>query len=308
MFVHSKSDLISLDPNEEDAVKQVDIIPTLSTILGIPIPYSNLGSLVINSVPVKVKNEHSVPDWHPVLFALWSNVQQMTEYIKKYSVTSEIFKPDRLQTMYEKFGTLQTQIHTIHHEDDFKSFVKDAKAYMVLLRRMCEEVWVQFDSFLMSRGLVLIFVTISLVYMIINGIPIKQFPAIFGSSFLPCSFIAILTAACISGVCFYTELVENLLSTIMFSTGMMSILMLAILVVQNWESIAIHWYDLSKRRTVIDLVFRISFLFSWCGLLSNSYIVEEGYVVLFLLITTTFLIILDSNNPVSLIPYFRFSL
>lgn len=301
MFIHSKSQLIATEDNiSNTTIKQVDLVPTLATILGIPIPYSNLGSVVINSLPINNKTQTLFPHWQTVLFAVWSNVQQMTNYIKKYAIITETFSQDRLQTLYERFALLNARVRTVGSENEFNVFVKDAKEYMIMLRQMCEEVWIQFDSFSMSRGLLLIFISIFLVYMIVSGIPSSQLPQIFMSSFLPCSYIALFIATLISCICFYLGLVENLLSTIFFSTGIASVVMLAVLVVQNWDVIAIHWYDLSRNKTNMDLIFRFVFLLSWCGLLSNSFIVEEGYVSLFLLVTTLLIVIYQNHKQVSI--------
>lgn len=271
-------------------------MPTLATILGVPIPYSNLGSLVINSLPTNNKTLLDFHEWQVVLFSIWSNVQQMTHYIKEYAITTETFSVERLQNLYEKYALLNARVRTINSEEEFKVFVGDAKEYTTMLRVMCEEVWIQFDSFSMSRGLVLIFISIFLVYMVITGIPSTQLPQIFMSSFLSCSYVALIAATIISVGCSYANLVENLMSTIFFLTGIVSVFMLAVLVIQNWDVIAIHWYDLSKYRTITDFICRLVFLLSWCGLLSNSYIVEEGSVLLYLLLTLLFVMFYEHTG------------
>ncbi|KAK4885469.1 hypothetical protein RN001_001740 [Aquatica leii] len=296
MFVYSKG---SLNPTDEtfdsDIIKQIDLVPTLAIILGIPIPHSNLGSLVVDALPTPNNIILSVENWYFDLFAVWSNVQQMTKYIKDYAITSETFSQEKLQILYEQFELLNARVHTVSNINSYKVFIKETKEYKRMLRKMCEEVWIQFDSFSMSRGLILSFMTIFLVYMIVAGIPNSQLPDIIKSSFLPCSYAALLFACGISIVCFYFSLVDTLSVTIYFGTGLVSVFMLSVLVIQNWESISIHWFDLSTKRSTIDLLLRLIFLFSWCGLLSNSYIVEEGNASMFLLFTTILLIVYDCN-------------
>lgn len=261
------------------STKQVDLVPTLSVILGVPIPFSNLGTLILDALPV-VKNE-----WETLLFSLWANVQQMVAYIKEYSATTNSFRPELLDKMQERYSVLHVRVLTISSEADFERFAEDSKEFLVSLRQMCEEVWVQFDSFSISRGLLLLFLTIFFVYMIIDGIPSERLPEIFMTSFLLCSYTAVLIAVGISCVLYYFEVVDDLLLNIYFSTGLMSLFMLIMLVIQNWEVIALHWYERSKRNRIPNLILRLILIFNICGVFSNSYIIEEAYVFLFLLIT-----------------------
>ncbi|KAB0804314.1 hypothetical protein PPYR_01284 [Photinus pyralis] len=295
MFVHSKLKLVSTEHSfDNETIKQIDFVPTLCTILGIPIPYSNLGSLIMDALPI---SNTALPfsQWQIDLFAAWSNIQQMTTYIKQYATISETFSQEKLQKLYEKFALLNARVRTVSSEDAYKVFMRHAKDYKILMRQMCEEVWIQFDSFSMSRGLVLTFMAVFLIYMVVSGIPASQLPEIFTSSFIPCSYIMLFIAAVIASGCFYYNLSDNLLPTVYFTTGLVSIFMLAVLVIQNWEAISTHWYNLSKNRSVVDLLYRLIFLLSWCGLLSNSYIVEEGNLAMFLLISVTCLIVCNSG-------------
>ncbi|KAF5301332.1 hypothetical protein FQA39_LY10730 [Lamprigera yunnana] len=295
MFVHSRRNLVPQTSGlNADSIKQIDLVPTLAIILGIPIPYSNLGSLVLDALPVVNNTVFEYPKWQIELFSTWSNVQQMTSFIKDYATASQTFSEEKLLNLYEKFAVLNNYVFTITNETSSKSFIENAKEYKFLLRKMCEEVWIQFDSFSMCRGLVLSFLTIFLVYVTITGIPNDQLSEIFNSSFLPCSYAMLVFATITSIICFYLNLVSNLFATVYFFTGVVSIFMLSFLVIQNWELISIHWYNGSMKRSVPDLLSRLIFLLSWCGLLSNSYIVEEGVVSVFLLITTLALVTFDN--------------
>lgn len=274
-----------------NSIKQVDFVPTLSVILGVPIPFSNLGAVVLDALPVRSKNE-----WKTIIFSLWANVQQVVTYIKEYSAMTGIFKADDVEKVQEKYAVLYARVHTISSERDFEQFAEDAKVFLTNLRKMCEEVWVQFDSFSISRGLLLLFLSIFFVYIIIDGIPSERLPEIFMTSFLVCSYVALLIAVAISCILYYFGVVDDLLLNVYFSTGLMSLFMLVMLIIQNWEVIALHWYDRSNKNRIPNLIFRIILIFSICGVFSNSYIIEESYVLLFLLVTTIFF----SNYSVNL--------
>lgn len=279
MFLHSKLPLKSTTVSTS-SIKQVDFVPTLSVILGVPIPFSNLGTVVLDALPVTSRNE-----WKTLLFSLWANVQQIVTYIKEYSANTNLFKGEDLEKMQEKYAVLYARIHTIGTESDFEKFADDARAFLISLREMCEEVWVQFDSFSISRGLLLLFLSIFFVYMIIDGIPSERLPEIFMTSFLVCSYVAILIAVGFSCILYYFAVVDDLLLNIYFSTGLISLFMLVMLIIQNWEVIALHWYDRSKKNRIPNLILRLILIFSVCGVFSNSYIIEESYVLLFLLVT-----------------------
>lgn len=167
---------------------------------------------------------------------------------------------------------------------------------------MCQEVWIQFDSFSMSRGLLLIFLTIFFCYMIVDGIPPERLPEIFQSSFLLCSYGAMFFAALFSVACYYFSLVDDLELTILFSTGMISVFMLAMLVIQNWELIAQNWYENARRRDWVDGAARASLALSTCALFSNSYIVEEGAVLSYLLLSLLLVTSYSSGIPKLLYP------
>lgn len=279
MFLYTRSPLKTL--KKPDTIKQVDLVPTLATILGVPIPFSNLGTLIIDSIPLKNKTN----DWHPILYALFANVQQTFEYITEYSKNSAVFNKENLQEIFQKFSLLNARIHSVKTEEDFEKFAEDSRSFLFNLRQICEDVWVQFDSFSISRGLLLLFLSIFFVYMIVDGIPAQRLSEIFMSTFLISSYIALLIASIFSCILYYFELVDNLLLNIYFSTGIASLFMLAMLVIQNWEVIALHWYERTKKNKLPNLFFRLILILSVCGVFSNSYIVEESYVLLFLSIT-----------------------
>lgn len=169
---------------------------------------------------------------------------------------------------------------------------------------MCQEVWIQFDSFSMSRGLLLIFLTIFFCYMIVDGIPPERLPEIFQSSFLWCSYGVMALAVLVSIVGHMFFHVENLELTILFSTGMVSVFMLAMLVIQNWDMIAQHWYDTSKKRSCMDYSARATLALSACGLFSNSYVVEEASVSYFLFISLLLAACYSANLPRKVMPLF----
>ncbi|KZC04833.1 GPI ethanolamine phosphate transferase 3 [Dufourea novaeangliae] len=188
MFVYSLVPLQKYN-SFQGTVNQIDLVPTLASILGTPIPFSNLGSVILDSLPKSTRK-----------------------------------------------GKLQ---------DDL------CKNYFKLLKDTCSEVWVQFDSSLMSKGLVLMFCTLFFFYLFITGIPESRI---------------------------------EFKNTAFFATGVVSMVLLVILIAKNWDVISMRWYDYRKIKKLIYIT-RVILLLTVFSLFSNSYIVEEDNVLSFLLVT-----------------------
>lgn len=286
MFIYSTLPLNQYD--NPDSVKQIDMIPTLSTILGIPIPFSNLGTVIFDALP-REKN------WQSYLRSLWANVRQTHDYIKTYSERSNQFSEENLQYLSRKYENLKGKVNKIKSEGQFRSFVKESREFLKFLRNMCEDVWVQFDSYSMTRGLLLLFLTLFFTFLIIDGIPNKKLSNIFMGSFVFCSFISVLIVASLTGICYYLGIIDNIVQNVIFSTGMISIFMLSTLVIQHWEDIALNWYE-SVKKSWLDTFTRVILLLVICTLFSNSYVVEEGIVFSFLILSLVLFIIYSTNS------------
>ncbi|XP_074042509.1 phosphatidylinositol glycan anchor biosynthesis class O isoform X2 [Leptinotarsa decemlineata] len=279
MFVYSKEPLSNFEYT--NSVKQVDLVPTLSTLLGVPIPFQNLGILVPNCLPKTSEQDN----WRMILYSLWANTQQMVEYIKEYSENEGTLDQNRLNSFFQKYSILNGKIFSVDNEEKFTKFSEEAIKFLGELRHLCEEMWVQYDAFSMARGLLFSFLTVFFVFVITDGIPYETLVAIFSSSYVMCSYAMVLVAAMCGAVFYHFGLAENLSSVIFFATGGMSQVMLALIILQNWESITLNWYSKGKSDRLSNLVCRLVLVCNLCGLFSNSFIVEESFVLLFLLIT-----------------------
>lgn len=255
----------------------------MATILGVPIPFENLGTLIPSCLP-RVNSTRTL-EWQQTLYSLWANVQQMVEYIKYYAKFKKDFNEDILRTLHEKYSLLNGKVHTIDDEESFQIVSKEIMEYLRHMHDICFNVWVQYDSFSMTRGLLFLFLSIFFVYIIIDGIPANSLPEIFKSSFILVSYIALFVAIFISIVLYYLNIVDNLMNFTFFVTGVTSQFMLSVLIIQNWEVISLNWYDSNRHHRFSNLIFRLVMLFNILGVFSNSFILEEGSILLYLLIT-----------------------
>ncbi|EGI68440.1 GPI ethanolamine phosphate transferase 3 [Acromyrmex echinatior] len=258
MFVYSMTPLLKgFVINDGNSVNQIDLVPTLASILGTPIPFSNLGSVILDCLPSKIEELAAGQLLYP-LHSLWRNIAQTKKYIEIYSADTYLFSKEQLQHLHYIYSLLSERVKQVDSFEKLEAFIRDTKGYFKLLKDTCSEVWVQFDSGLISKGLLLMFCSLFFFYLFITGIPESQ----------------------------------ELRNTTFFVTGAVSIGLLVIVIAQNWDVISMCWYD-HRRMKLLTYVARIILLLTVCGLFSNSYIVEEDKVLSFLFVTLVCLLIFD---------------
>ena len=169
------------------SVYQTDIVPTVSLLLGLPIPFSNLGMIIpelfLTSggteivLPAPSKCHSSVKGVNVTLeflSALKANADQLAKYLHTYVQYSRDFPDEaykeldllfnhtqglhkRLLAEIEKEST-NRQVSTPVSERD-KELVAVAEAYMTYMSRakeICQEVWAKFEDFSIVLGIVLL--------------------------------------------------------------------------------------------------------------------------------------------------------
>lgn len=300
LFVYSKNPLQNvLKIESPKSVNQIDIVATIASILGTPIPFSNIGSVIVDALPSFEKSKAS--DFWFTAHSVWRNIVQTRKYIDAYSIDSFLFTEEKIAELDKKYNLLIEEAKKLDNDDDdeaIRNFVQHAQDYFKLLRDSCIEIWVQFDSNLMSKGLLLMFCTLFFTYFLINGVTEERMTKVFESAFLReftiLNFIALVTIYSL-----YTlQIIDEFVNTTFFITGALSLLLLVILVVQNWDIIATTWYNNSRNKKINYLV-RIILLLTVCGLFSNSYVVEEDRVFSFFIITLICLLIYNIGEDTS---------
>lgn len=291
LFVHSKFPLIEKD---QDSVKQIDLIPTIATILGISIPYANLGTVILSCLPL---SSTMSTNWTEMASIVWTNVQQISLYIRHYSSITNTFSAEKIEEFNTEYIALKDQFR--NESIDHKAFVQSCMSYMSALKKMCEDVWVQFDSFSMTRGLILCFIPVFFLYTMVNCLPSEKLSLIFSKSFIIFIYVTTLATTILSLICYYINITSNFLATAYFTSGIAAVFTLAFVLIQNWEFIALNWHEMSKNCKWIDILCRFVLLLSVCAFFSNSFVIQECYVSLFLLLT---LIIIAIMNSLSITP------
>lgn len=292
MFVHSKIALNSLNRiTETDEIMQVDLVPTISSILGIPIPYSNLGFVIADCLPF-------IDSPKLLLHIFWNNIYQILTYIKHYSLQFNVFNENLLGEFDENHMELEKEFLAIQDSSDFDDFIESAETFAFKIRQMCEKEWTQFNSLDMIRGLLNFFVTVFFMFILVDGIATENFQGVFNGKYLTIAFVVILLPISIFQLLLlFIKGLKSYVSLSYLFSSLGSTAMFAILVGINWMKIPEHWYESSKRRRWIDQVSRCVLMFSICGLFSNSYIVEESLLLLYLWVSLTAIVIIDFDLP-----------
>lgn len=280
-------------------MQQIDLSPTLATILGVPIPFSNLGTLNLQLLPDVAVNDlqrHQI-----LLHHLWSNAKQIKNYFAKYSDENEkTFSFDDLNDFETRFEVFEHRVNSIYSDEAFQNFAKDLRSHLDSLLELCRNIWIKFNPQLMTQGMLLAFLGIFVAFILIYNVPLSEFPKIFNKTivtFAGCS--SVVTGAL--GFLLHHELGfdDGLLGGLFISSTWM-VLVFGYIIVQNWPMIA---DEMSATKKFTNAVPRIAFTFSVLVFFSNSFIVNEQKILSYLLIAQLIYAIHDLRKSTALLNF-----
>lgn len=260
-------------------VSQTDIVPTLSLLLGIPIPFSNLG-IIIQSLFTN-SGSPNIPDSTSILHALQLNTQQVHRYIMEYTALSNDISLDTFNTTA---SPLFHPFHNFYNRDvtkiDILKVEKKYFTYLKQIREVCRSVWAKFDESLIQTGLFMTTVSLGVnlvsillpIELFIGGRECHQF---YKSGFLTAVIVLFPV------LYFYGHL-------------LVFFVFLACLTVPFFLTFRKRIFDYMKQNfayinlkgiIIVPVVF-VQFV----GYYSNSYVINEDKVLLFLIQTIMVLI------------------
>ncbi|KAF7981013.1 hypothetical protein HWV62_35853 [Athelia sp. TMB] len=124
------------------AIQQIDLVPTLSLLLGLPIPFNNLGSIVPELFTRDKKDAF-------LTHALELNAQQVRKYLDTYRASAS---GSELESAWDELEAAWAE--STHAKGAAR--LVTLNAYMRLALKSCRSLWAQFNVVLMNMGLVLI--------------------------------------------------------------------------------------------------------------------------------------------------------
>ncbi|KAM9262953.1 GPI ethanolamine phosphate transferase 3 isoform 4-T4 [Morus bassanus] len=175
LFVYSKTPLFGTGPPEKpEAVPQVNLVPTVALLLGVPIPYSNIG---------EVMAELFSGDGDAVSAALQQlsvyhiNAKQVDRFLHSYSLVAQDLPAEQLQHLQELFSSAveehirllaQVQGATLvppELESRLGTLIGRFQLYLREARAVCTQSWARFRPLRMMGGCTLIAASCLLCYM-----------------------------------------------------------------------------------------------------------------------------------------------
>lgn len=260
-------------------IQQIDFAPTLATILGVPIPFSNLGTVVLQLLPdvtTKHLQRHSL-----LLHHLWQNAQQIQKYFAKYSNENEkTFSYDDLETFESKFEVLELRVNSIFNDDAFLSFSGDVKKQLENLLENFRNIWIKFNPQLMTQGMLLVFLGVFVGFILTYNLPLSEFSKVFSNKIMVFA-MATAVAFAVAGYFLHSALGwDDGIVASLFIASTWNAIVFGGLIIHHWIAIAENMSTMTK---FINLVPRISFSFSILVFFSNSFIVQEQRILSYLL-------------------------
>lgn len=175
LFLYSKSETAGFASYAQDryntsglgknyrTVNQIDLVPTISLLLGLPIPFNNLGfpiDEVFGSISARLQ-------------AAYLTTQQLMRY-RNHS--AEVQGNDEIALRYHslmaQMAKLQDiQTGSISEDSDHIEFLASAADFQALFLDYCKGLWAKFDLILMSLGIAVLILSLTVLVTYSRSIP-----------------------------------------------------------------------------------------------------------------------------------------
>lgn len=169
LFLYSKSDSAGFAPKSVDnydtsalgkeyrAVNQIDLVPTVSLLLGLPIPFNNLGFPIdeaFGTIRSRVQ-------------AAYLTTQQLMRY-RNHS--AEVQGNDEIVLQYHALMTKIADFKDLNSEDT-AAFLTAAAEFQAYFLDYCKGLWAKFDLVLMSLGIAVLILSLTVLVTYSRSIP-----------------------------------------------------------------------------------------------------------------------------------------
>lgn len=130
--------------------------------MGISIPYSSLGAAIADVIQPCSNEDEAMMDY---LTALTSNAQQILDYLQAYSKISGEFPIDEYRDLQQLFNRTVMQQRALGHTfmlngflnaSTVKSTIEEYYQFMYNVKSMCISVWAKFDDYTINQGILIL--------------------------------------------------------------------------------------------------------------------------------------------------------
>lgn len=155
---YNKDNIVDLFINESQGgnIQQIDLAPTLSMLMDIPIPFGNLGSVIPELMFGTLSNDVDEDQrLEKVNRALKANIDQVITYFEEYSSKAKgSLNMEKVKTLKQMANDLSKNA-TLSKREVFLS----SRSILRILADDARALWTQFDTTMMILGIILLFVS-----------------------------------------------------------------------------------------------------------------------------------------------------
>ena len=277
----------------------MDLVPTISLLVGLPIPFSNLGSVIpelfsfCSSWNASSHKENSILR---SIEALRLNAQQMQRYLLAYTTVTDEFPyvlfSDLTSQLRRLESTLNDTLRTwdVSHKHSLKQLEALKQGYESYLQRgkaMCQEIWVNFNVASIVLGITMISAALLLSIFLYNSVPPNgQFTTsvyiMFATTLAVFLLVLFLWFLDLTFVSLLPSLLLGLLTTVVFAVMFINVLATEPL---TWRLVLQDLFTSITRPNTASLFSVLSLGLHVAAYFSNSFVVYEDQVTMFLLQT-----------------------
>ncbi|KAI5806603.1 phosphoethanolamine transferase class O [Peziza echinospora] len=152
-------------------VAQIDFVPTLALLLGLPIPFNNLGAPIPEAFLGPTGD-----DWENLAEVTHITNAQIKRYQKEYATIRKTdVAADSLSTTYwtigeSKYRRLKEKATGSQSLQEWEALYKSLAAYQRENLRVCKDLWARFDVGSMFAGIVVLIGSIAAIAVFARGI------------------------------------------------------------------------------------------------------------------------------------------
>jgi predicted AlkP superfamily pyrophosphatase or phosphodiesterase len=173
---------LSSSPYQQFAiVPQIDLVPSISLLLGLPIPYGNLGSVIPELfIGTSSSHEESFAGLWSLLDALYVNAAQIMTYLHQYNLVARTFPVATLDALDRDHKVANDAYHILKHNmnnniasvqhNELVVVINQYRQLLSSTSSMAREKWTTFDLRLMILGIsLLVCVTIGIAIRLLHS-------------------------------------------------------------------------------------------------------------------------------------------
>ena len=189
LFAYSRNGQISSTKRVDQAptdslMNQVDLVPTLALLMGVPIPFSNLGA--VNLDLIAPEKDPGITEKHFELIkltrlgdALNLNVGQIWRYLSSYEGSSfPIAEFQELESLFQEIDQIYQRLNSRCSENmDYcteevllEEMIRKSQSFLSKSKEMCRSIWAQFDLLSIAVGLAIFAVALMVNWMSISDV------------------------------------------------------------------------------------------------------------------------------------------